>query len=155
MKINLTKKQYEILTQSLYLGNWMANAHRVGIKDDPYADEFNEINDYIFSFAEQFGFPKNYEAGFESFEESPRQTYLHNFIDEYDEATFWGELSDRLGERDFLRKYSQEERIKMDQEEHFEKLMSCIIEWENEIDEHGIERIEVLKTAKDLGLDIS
>ena len=145
MRINLTKKQYEILAKSSYLGNWMANAHRTGRKDDPYIEEFNKINDYIFSFSEQFGLPKNFEEDFESFEDNPEQIYLHNFIDEYDEATFWGELSDRLGERDFLRKYSAEERSKMNQEEHFEKLMNCIIGWEDEIDQNGIERIEVSK----------
>ena len=28
MKINLTKKQYETLAKTVYLGNWMANAQR-------------------------------------------------------------------------------------------------------------------------------
>lgn len=44
----------------MYLGNWMANAHRTGQSEDPTLKEYNEISDYIFSLAPEFGFPKNF-----------------------------------------------------------------------------------------------
>ena len=38
----------------------------------------------------------------------------------------------------------------MNQEEHFLKLQECIIAWEQEAEEHGVQRMHVLKQAKDI-----
>ena len=80
MKINITKKQYEALAKAVYLGNWMANAQRTGLPDDPYMKEYNDIADYIYSFAPEFGFRDDFEAGLEfsdGEEESPEASRLH------------------------------------------------------------------------------
>ncbi len=145
MKINLTKKQYESLAKAVYLGNWMANAQRTGQEGDPYMREYDEITNYIYSFAKDFGFPDDFEAGLEfsnGEEEPPEATRLH---EEYDEQNFWEELPSMLGERDFSRKYSEEEREDMTQEEYFMKMMECVIAYEKECEEYGIERLEVVK----------
>ena len=42
----------------------------------------------------------------QSFEE---ETDVHELHEEYDEESFWDELVDRLGERDFFRKYTRKE----------------------------------------------
>jgi len=143
MKINFTKRQYEALGKTVYLGNWMANAQRTGQKDDPRIKEYEEIAYYIYSCAPEFGFPDDFEAGLEfsdGEEESPEVGRLH---EEYDEDSFWQMLPDKLGERDFYRKYSNEEREKMDREEHFIKMEECIIAWEQECEKHGIERLAI------------
>ena len=145
MNINLTKKQYEALTKAVYLGNWMANAQRTGQKNDPHYKEYEDIADYIYSFAKDFGFPDNFEAGLEfsdGEEEPPEASRLH---EEYDEQNFWEVLPDKLGERDFFRTYSKEEREKMTDEDHFTKMMEYIIVWENEMEENGIERIGIIE----------
>ena len=154
MKINLTKKQYETLAKAVYLGNWMANAQRTDAPDDPHMKEYNEIADYIYSFAKDFGFPDDFEAGLEfsdGEDDPPEASRLH---EEYDEETFWDELCDRFGERDFFRKYSKDEIKKMNHEEYFIKMQECIIGYENEAEEHGIERLEIIKQAKDFGINI-
>lgn len=154
MKINLTKKQYEALAKTVYLGNWMANAQRTGQKGDPHMKEYEDIADYIYAFAKDFGFPDDFEAGLEfsdGEEESPEAARLH---EEYDEQNFWEELPRMLGERDFFRKYTEEERMNMTQEEHFTKLMECQIFLEEEFEKNGIERLEILKQAKDFGINI-
>src|SRR6266566_4067134 len=123
--IELTKKQFKALLKAVYLGNWMANAQRV---DDKKKD-YESIEDYIFSLAPQFGFDKymdhdetdDYPTGY--FEETTDVDELH---DEYDEETFWNELADRLGERDFFEKYTKEEIVNMSEEEWFAKLYECI-----------------------------
>jgi len=154
MKINITKKQYETLAKAVYLGNWIANAQRTGRQDDPRIKEYEEIADYIYSFAKDFGFSDDFEAGLEFSdceEELPEASRLH---EEYDEQNFWEILPDKLGERDFYRKYSEQERKNMTQEEHFMKMMECIIAWEEECERNGIERLEIMKQAKDFGIDI-
>ena len=153
MKINITKKQYETLAKIVYLGNWMANANRTGTKDDPHMKEYEEISGYIFSLAPEFGFSKNFEHDLEC-DEYGKITEVHRFHEEYDEEIFWDELCEALGERDFFRKYSNEERENMNQEEHFVKLQECIIYYENEAEEYGIERLEIMKQVKDFGINL-
>ena len=115
MKINLTKKQYETLAKTVYLGNWMANANRTGQERDQYMKEYEEIMDYIFSLAPLFGFPKTFEHDLEC-DEHNKTTEVNRLHEEYDEQNFWEELPNILGERDFFRKYSEEERMNMTQE---------------------------------------
>lgn len=143
MKIEFTKEQFENLIKLVYLGNWMANANRTGDKIKKYEN----LEDYVFSFAKDFGLDeyvddedaakgKFFPTRF--FEE---ETDVDEIRDEYEDDTFWNELPDRLGERDFFKKYSQEEREKMTQKERFLKMQECVIKWEEEFEENGIERL--------------
>jgi len=50
MKINFTKKQYEDLIKLVYLGNWFVNSHRTND-----VVEYEELEQYIFSYFEDFG----------------------------------------------------------------------------------------------------
>lgn len=153
MKINLTKKQYEILAKAVYLGNWMANANRTGSKGDPHIKEYEEISDYIFSLAPEFGFSNNFEHDLEC-DEHGKIMEVNKLHEEYDKEIFWDELCELLGERDFYRKYSKEQREIMTDEEHFIKMQECIIAWEEECENYGIERLEKLKQAKDFGINL-
>lgn len=151
MSIEFTKAQFLALLKTVYLGNWMANAHRDGSVDDPHKSEYEMTEDYIFSFARQFGFGeyvddrdlkagKFYPTG--TFED---ETDVHELHEEYDEEAFWDELIDRLGERDFYRHYSGDEIQKMNQSERFEKLYAFMDTWADEISDNGVERLEIKK----------
>ena len=59
-----------------------------------------------------------------------------------------------LGERDFFIKYTPKEIERMSDDERFTKRMECDIVWEEEMEKYGIERMHILKQAKDLGIDI-
>jgi hypothetical protein len=146
MKINITKKQYESLAKAVYLGNWMANAVRTGRPGDLRLPEYEEIADYIYSLAPQFGLPEHFESELEfSDDEMTETTEVSRLHEEYDEVSFWDELSSRLGEKDFFLKYSEDVIEKMDNGEHFIKMQECIIEWENELEKNGIERLGVVE----------
>ena len=153
MKINLTKKQYEALAKIVYLGNWMANAQRTGSPDDPHMREYEEITDYIFSLAPEFGFSENFEHDLE-YDEHLDVTEVGRLHEEYDEENLWEELIERLGKRDFFNTYSQEEIKKMSEDERFTKRMECDMVWEEEFESHGVERLHILKLAKDFGINI-
>ncbi len=140
----LTKEQYLALAKAVYLGNWMANANRSGRKGDPHMEEYESITEYVFSLAPEFGFSKNLERELEGDMTTDTSEVLR-LHDEYDEETFWDELCDGLGERDFYNKYKREEPRAMSEEEHFMKLQECIIEWEDELETHGLERLGVQK----------
>ena len=143
MKINLTKKQYESLAKIVFLGNWVANANRTGQPNDPHLKEYEEIADYIYSLSTQFGLPDSYESEVEFSDEPHGTSEVERLYQEYDEASFWGDLPDKLGTRDFVIKYSKKEREEMTEEDYFIKTQECIIEWENEMEEYGIVRLEI------------
>ena len=150
-KIELTRQQFENLLKLVYLGNWMVNANRDGSSENPHIEKYEAIEDYIFSFAEQFSCGE-YVDGEEAtkgkfyptrlFEE---ETDVQKLIEEYDEETFWDELIDHLGERALFRRYSKDEIKNMSQDERFEKLCEFIDKWADEINEHGIGRLKIVK----------
>ncbi len=144
MKINLTKTQYETLAKTVYLGNWLATSWITHRSDSPVTKEYDGISDYIYSLAPLFGFSNNLEYDLEFTDEGEDDPETRRLIDEYDDETFWQELPDRLGERDFYKKYSAEDRKKMNKEEHFTKLMSCTIPWEKEFEKRGVERLGII-----------
>lgn len=148
MKINFTKKQYLALIKSVYLGNWLANASRL---PDEHIKEYEEAEDYIFSFAKEFGYdryvdhePQDGDRYFPTrwFEE---ETDVETLREDYDNETFWDEAVDRFGERDFFEKYGKEEIEKMDRDERFIKRMECEEKYEKEFEENGIDRMEIKK----------
>ncbi|MCR4311185.1 MAG: hypothetical protein NUV54_01270 [Candidatus Taylorbacteria bacterium] len=155
MKINLTKKQYWNFVRATYMADWMANAICDGdMKQD---DGIKEIRNYIFSFGKEMGLEKymGYDEELGSYYatlEMDDEPSVRSLIKRYDEDVAWDEIIERLGERDFRRKYSIEEIKKMTDEERFTKRMECEEVWGREFEENGIERLEILKTAEDFGL---
>jgi len=146
-EINFTRKQFLALLKLVYLGNWMANACRVNGKKK----EYREMENYILSFARQFGLGEYIDEDEAEkgefylngkFEE---ETDVRQLCEEYDEEVFWQEVSERLGERDFFRHYSEKEIKKMTRKERFTKLYEFIDKWGDEINKHGIERSEIRK----------
>lgn len=146
MKINFTKKQYLSLMKLVYLGNWLANASRL---QDEQIKEYEETEGYIFSFAKGFGHSRYVEHEPEDgdryfptryFEE---EADVRGLIEDYDNETFWQEAADRFGDRDFIKKYSEEAIEKMDRDERFVKRMECEEKYEKEFEENGIERMEI------------
>jgi len=153
LSIPLTRAQFLALLKAVYLGNWMANANRDGSRRDPRKKEYESIEDHIFSFAKQFGFDEYLDDDPEDAKEGKffptllfeQGTDVDELMEEYNEDIFWDELIDRLGERDFYRRYSPAEIKAMTRDERFEKLDACIDAWADEIDKNGLENIWVLK----------
>lgn len=149
IEIGFTKEQFKILLKLAYLGEWMVNANRDGSAENPRKKEYEKLEDYIFSFAKEFGFGEyvdNEDADKGKFFPTrifEEETDVHKLHEEYDEETFWDELIDRLGERDFYRHYSKNKLQKMSQKERFVNLYEFIDKWAEEIDENGIERLEI------------
>lgn len=148
MSMELTKEQFLSLLKAVYLGNWLANAHRDGGPEDAREAEYSEIEHLVFSFAERFGFGRYAEnEATERGEFYPTRAFedetgVDELIAEYDEETFWDELPERLGLRDFHRRYSEEEIERMSGDERFERIGECVGAWLDEIDENGIMRLE-------------
>ncbi len=131
----------------VYLGNWLANATRDNSADDPRLKEFDEIENYVFSYAHQFGFETLIERDTDDERWFPTRMFeesLEDEIDSYDEETFWEELFYRLSDRDFWHAYNEADIHRMPIMERLEKEEPFRKKWDEEINEHGLERLEVV-----------
>lgn len=143
MKINLTKKEYVTLLEMIQVASWMINAHDEGPPKQPY----DALEEKILSHAKDFGcgelvqFDQNLGAHFttRAFEER-----VMPFIDEYDDDTFWTELTERLMERDMVRDLGEERYQALSGEERLVKERPYENKYDQEFAEHGLERLEVI-----------
>ena len=151
MKINFTKKQFEVLLKAVYMGNWVANAQRTGRKDDRHIEKYEEVQRHLLSFAKEFGLERyvDDEDGKIYPSRELEEDEVDGLISEYNEEEFWGELVSRFAERDFIRKYGMEAISKMDAMERIEKDHPFLEKYHNEVYEYGIEHMEVVKNEND------
>ncbi len=144
MEIKLTKEQYEDLVKLVYLGNWMINAIRV----HDLVEKFEELEQYIFSFYNEFGLKDYIEYDEEDKRFYPTRKFemeseAQEYRAEYDNDTFWDNLINRLASRDFVKKYEEHAIKKMTIEEIIEKHNSFAKKYEEEFEKYGIDRLEI------------
>ena len=142
MQITLSQDQYEKLMHLVYLGNWLVNSYRGSER----LEEYDKLAEDIMAFAPAAGLKDRVE--FDEFEgryyPSRRlDEEMRKFWEEYDEDVFWNMLIDGLAERDYGRKFSEVDLNTMEWEEYDKKLEPFLKKYEKEIEEHGLERLEV------------
>lgn len=124
MKINITKEEYRLLLDILYLGDWMLTAH-----DEEKVAEKEKYQDVIqkfYSYAEEMGCGDLIEADKESNKYYETVVYedtseVDGVIDDYNSAAFWEELVSRLAmrdaeeteENDVINRMSPKERLQL------------------------------------------
>ncbi len=147
--IEFTKDQFLALLKIVYLGNWVANANRGDGQINPRLEDYDDIENFVFSHAKKFGLAdyvddKTAEDGqyfpTRMFEESQD---VFEAIDEYNEDTFWDELVEHLAERDFEKHYTKLEIQKMTNDERIDKLYFYIDKWAEEINENSLDNISL------------
>jgi hypothetical protein len=148
MKINFTKKQYEDLMKLVYLGAWMINSHRT----DNIEESYEELEQYILSFSEEFGTEKYVEFDeelnrFFTTREFEEDTEIEQYKEEYDDNTFWDELIYRLARRDLIKTYGEAAVFTMTTDELLDKEQPFIDRYEMEFERHGIDNLEIKERA--------
>jgi hypothetical protein len=149
MKIDFTKKQFESLLKLVYMGSEMVNS----ILDDSEENEFDEIEQYIFSFAKGFGLEacveydekeKTYYPSQKLEEDKAVVEYTHR----YDDYTFWDKLIYNLARRDMIKEFGEEKVQKMSKEETFIKEQSFAEKYEKEFTDHGLQNLVIKNPAE-------
>ena len=148
MKINFTKKQYEDLIKLVYLGNWFVNSHRT----NDVVGEYEELEQYIFSYFEDFGMEQyiEYDKTIDEYfptREFEADTEIEDFKEEYDNYTFWNELIHRLARRDMIKKYGEANVLSMTPDVLISKEAPFIEKYEDEFEMNGIENLEIRDTS--------
>jgi hypothetical protein len=146
MKIEFTNKEYRDLIELLFLGNWMANALRTGAKGDETIKKYEEIQDYILSYAKHFQAEDvvlkegNHFYTTMEFEES-----IMPIVDDYDEYTLWEQLPLKLAKRDLLREIGPVSHLK---EEHKLRMFEIEEQYEIEFEKNRLKNVVILKPEK-------
>jgi len=143
MKINFSNAQFKALMKIVFLGNHIVNGPRV---DDEIIKEFKEIEQYIYSFHNDFKLDnwidKN-KVDIEFFPTSELEDEVMDYIEFYDDDVFHEELIYNLGRRDFINQYGEENIQKMDLKERIEKEHPFIEKYYNEIEKNNLKNIGI------------
>lgn len=132
MNIKFTKEEFKALFDLVYAGNMVVNGMR---NDDERVVEYCQIEQKIFSLAKEFGLNDVvvYDEGVKEY--MPTRAYeaseINQYMDYYDEAVFWEELTLRLARRDALNILCDQEpdmskeklaRLQINIEEEYERI---------------------------------
>ena len=143
MKINLTKKEYRVLVEMLYLGDWMLHAHEV----EPSHKEHSELKDKIFAYSKEMAAEDiiDYSKVSNSYSETNKfgAEMYENFIKPYDGNVFWEELLERLSERDVIKEIGFEKYHSMDGIQKGTAIDKVKERYAAEFEENELEHIKV------------
>ena len=121
MKINFTKDEYRLLLDMIYLADWMIHSHNEG---DELNLEYKALRKKLLSHYKEMNSEDRIEyvdEDDEYYEFSNYDDEIHSkFIHDYDEKTFWDELTSRLSQRD-AKDFKKQCALEYSYSEEFEK----------------------------------
>lgn len=97
-----------MLLEVLYIADWILNAHKT--REDTEIDRYKELEQKILSHVKDFGLENfvewdpNYHEYHYTREFEERSPAME-FIEEFEDETFWDELINRLRMQDLIEKY--------------------------------------------------
>ena len=149
MKIEFTKVQFESLLKLVYMGSEMVNS----ILDDSEENEFDDIEQYILSFAKGFDLEACVEYDEKEGVYYPSQKLeddkaVVEYTHRYDDYTFWDKLIYNLARRDMVKEYGEDKVQKMSKEELFVKEQSFAEKYEKEFTDHGLKNLVIKSSPK-------
>ena len=146
MKINFTKKEYQLLVTMIEIADWVMNSFHPNERVDTKGHRL--LRNKILSHAEEMGMKGCYEKDGDTYYETveyEENSEHFNFIDEYDEEFFWEQLVTRLTNRDYAQQYGDEE---VDFETKAHRLTEIEKRYADEINKFGLSNIVVANEKK-------
>ncbi len=144
MKINITKKEYQLLLDMLYLSDWMMHSYETNCKDN----EYKKLRKKFLSFYKEMGADNKIEYSSEHddyYEREPYDSTIHEkFIETYENNFFWDELIDRLGRRDVVNQMGIDTFQSLDNMERITKVETEKEKYANEFEHHGLDNLKVI-----------
>lgn len=144
MKINFTKKEYRSLIDLLDIANWVINAHRTDIGGE--SNEYADLIQKIYSFSKEMGCEDIIEfnkslGGYFSTREFEENSESREYIEKFEQDTFWAQLVARLANRDILTKFTVRSLAELSLDDRFSAMCEAESRWEDEFEKHDLERI--------------
>ena len=141
MTLTLSDDHYRRILILTMLGEWMVNA----IRKDPDPD-FEAAVARLYAFAR--GTPAEglvaYDDATETWTPSEASDdEVHTLIDEYDDKTFWEELTARLAERDLIKERGERAVSGMRPNERVRAVQAKAKRYADEFERVGVERLRL------------
>jgi len=137
--IELNKEEYLKLTQLVYMGEWMVNSHR----DTPvelYAKLIDKINEKSANF--EMGNLIHCDKETKKYVVTDEfESYLDEYIEDYDHEVFWDEIIYRLSDRDMIAKVGAKKLDVMSSLERMALQLPIIEKYQKDFNEFGIENL--------------
>jgi hypothetical protein len=148
MQVSITRKEYKTLLEILEISGWVLHSHKT--EKDPRTQKFRDLEQKFFALAADMGYPDFfvYDEKLKSY--SPTDIHeetidVFDYIEEYDDDTFWDKLGEMLGFRDLIDQIGEDAVADMDPGERFMKIEEMSSRYFDEFFENGIKRLYVQK----------
>ena len=150
LKLDLTQEQLESLTTLIALGTWMLShqAEDDDVVNESEIDALDELGQKIFTAAAESGFSIPFSEDDETGDLLPTPEFseeLVEYIEAYNQETFWEGLVASLVGRDVQKKYSPAQMKAMNEDEWRRIYEEYEKKYENEFEENGLERLDIVK----------
>jgi hypothetical protein len=146
-KLELSRRDYLALLTVMQMADWVLHAHKVDEREETAA--FRELEQKVFALADSFdcGHLVEYDDEEERYyptaefdESSPGM----EFIEDFENESFWNELLERLVERDLVRQLGEKAVRRLDEEARCTKEEPYRRLYGEEFARHGVDRLEIL-----------
>jgi hypothetical protein len=146
MKINFTKNEFKDLMDMVQIVQWIMNAHAVGVEEEN--PRFNGIEQKLYGLAKEMGLGELVEYSNELDRYHPSYRYeeaneWEEYLEVYDENSFWSKLSGKLAARDLFVKVGEQAFREMHYEERAVRLLQLEEDYDREFEENGIKNVLV------------
>lgn len=149
MKINFTKKEYRALLDIIHIADWVFHAHDTEGRTD--TQEYDEVFQKLLAVAEEMGcgdlvdYVKEEDKYYPNFN-FESESIAEQFIQEFENNSFWEELTARLARRDVIKAKHAESAVEIPEEEWLTALSAAEEKWITEFDSHDLDRLTIDRT---------
>lgn len=145
MQVELSKEEYRNLIDMIQIAEWVMNAHKT--EEDPSTEKYSKLEQKIFSFANKMGCENLIEYDKEMNRYFPTKEFDEGqgmqYIDEYNNDSFWDELLDRIVVRDVIQKIGEKKARELTFEECLEVEEPLREKYSIEFEQNGLDNIEI------------
>lgn len=148
MKIDITKQEYRVLIDILEMADWVMNAHAIWQKEETAI--YSSLMQKIYAYAKEMGcgdiiYYDDNEGSYFTTKEYEEEGMQRQFIEAFEEDSFWDELSHRLAFRDLVQQEGEEAIERMDFMERATKLTEFLSWYEEEFNENGLGNVRLVR----------
>jgi hypothetical protein len=150
MQIKFTKNEMEKLLELLSIADWVLTS--MDVEEDERKDDYLKLLQKLYHEAYESGMTKEIEYDEDAkdyylSEDWEEETQVRDFIEEYEDASFWEELTFRLADRDIDRKMNG--KTPKNFEEHVAMFTKIQSKYEEEFEKNRLENLEVVSGKKE------
>ncbi len=151
MNINVTKQELVMLLRLINIGDWVMFSDLDDEDADPTAVEHKKVLQKLFACAHKAGMHDivSFDPALDEYFETGafEDDYL-GYVYEYTAKQLLEELPDRLAVRDLIDQVGEEAFENMGGVERGGKLQQLAFMYEDEFDQHGLDRLHLLNVSK-------